>query len=65
MLKIFKLLHNTETKKIFPINNSYNPSDHYKTTYNLHYKPFFYKPKYKDQYKKQLEFCIRLSYNYK
>jgi len=33
MLKNYKLLHNTDPKKIFPINNSYNTSDHYKSIY--------------------------------
>jgi hypothetical protein len=65
MLKIYKLLYNSDKKKIFPINDSYNVSDHYKSTYKLHYKPIFYKQNYKNQYRKQLEFCIRLSYNYK
>ena len=64
MLKIYKLLNNTDPKKIFPINNSYNKSDHYKSIYRLHYKPFYYKSNDKKTiYKKQHEFCIRLSYN--
>jgi len=64
MLKIYKLLHNNETNKIFPINNSYNASDHYKSTYRLHYKPFFCKSNDKKLiFKKQLDLCIILSYN--
>jgi len=59
MLKNYKLLHNTDPKKIFPINNSYNTSDHYKSIYRLHYKPFYYKSNDKKQYiKNNLNFAL-------
>ena len=58
-------LYNNERLKIFPINNSYNPTDHYTSIYKLHYKPIFYKENTKDLYKKQLKLCKRLCYGIK
>ena len=63
MLKLYKLLFNSEKKRIYPINDLHD-TQQYISIYKLHYKPFSF-VKFKNQYKKQVETYIRLSKIYK
>lgn len=45
----------TNKKKIYPLN------DPYISIYKLHYKPFYFEVRSKSFFKKQIEFCKRMS----